>query len=97
MPEAERRRFVRHLQAHWDIHRHRLPPQLAERIENLRRSGKLQVHAGRIQKVIAVGCAACTSSGAHAAAAQLRSLSWIMVVNATGPELTTSSIQPTRW
>lgn len=54
MPHAERRRFVRHLQVHWDIHRHRLPPQLAERLDNLRRSGKLQIRAGRIQEVIAM-------------------------------------------
>lgn len=54
MPHAERRRFVRHLQVHWDIHRHRLPPQLAERLDNLRRSGKLQIRSGRIQDVIAV-------------------------------------------
>jgi uncharacterized NAD(P)/FAD-binding protein YdhS len=53
MPDAERRRFVRHLQVHWDIHRHRLPPQLTERIENLRRSGKLRIRAGRIQQIVA--------------------------------------------
>ena len=46
LPAAEQRRFVRHLQVHWDVHRHRLPPQLAERIEYLRRSGKLQVQRG---------------------------------------------------
>jgi hypothetical protein len=41
--------------AHWDIHRHRLPPQLAARIASLRRSGKLQVNAGRIDSVSAAG------------------------------------------
>jgi uncharacterized NAD(P)/FAD-binding protein YdhS len=51
LPEAERRRFVRHLQVHWDIYRHRLPPQLTARLETLRRSGKLQIKAGRIQRV----------------------------------------------
>jgi uncharacterized NAD(P)/FAD-binding protein YdhS len=38
LPAVERRRFMRHLQGHWDVHRHRLPPVLAERIDELRRS-----------------------------------------------------------
>ena len=54
----EQRRFVRHLQAHWDTHRHRLPPQLAARIASLRQSGRLHVNAGRIDSVIAAGGAA---------------------------------------
>ena len=32
LPDAEKRRFLRHLQVHWGSHRHRLPPQLAERL-----------------------------------------------------------------
>jgi uncharacterized NAD(P)/FAD-binding protein YdhS len=55
MPEAERRRFLRHLQGHWDVHRHRLPPQLAQRIEMLRRDGHLSINAGRIDRVVADG------------------------------------------
>ena len=55
LPDAEKRRFVRHLQVHWDTHRHRLPPQLAERLATLRRSGRLRVNAGRIQAVIPAG------------------------------------------
>jgi uncharacterized NAD(P)/FAD-binding protein YdhS len=52
LPELERRRFVRHLQCYWDIHRHRLPPALSSRIEYLRRSGKLQINAGRIERLV---------------------------------------------
>jgi uncharacterized NAD(P)/FAD-binding protein YdhS len=52
MPHAERRRFVRHVQVHWDIHRHRMPPQLSERIEALKRSGKLRIGAGRIEAIV---------------------------------------------
>lgn len=55
LPEAERRRFVRHLQGYWDVHRHRLPPNLSERIAHLRGGGKLQVNAGRILDVAALG------------------------------------------
>jgi uncharacterized NAD(P)/FAD-binding protein YdhS len=52
LPELEQRRFVRHLQCYWDVHRHRLPPVLSTRIEHLRRSGKLQINAGRIERLV---------------------------------------------
>jgi uncharacterized NAD(P)/FAD-binding protein YdhS len=51
LPEAERRRFVRHLQSHWDVHRHRLPPQMAAHMDTLRRSGMLEINAGRIHRL----------------------------------------------
>jgi uncharacterized NAD(P)/FAD-binding protein YdhS len=84
MPHAERRRFVRHLQVHWDIHRHRLPPQLAERIEALKRSGKLRIGAGRIEAVVAQDRRLKVSwrpRGAEASA----EMTVDMIVNATGP------------
>jgi uncharacterized NAD(P)/FAD-binding protein YdhS len=40
LPDAERRRFLRHLQARWSTYRHRLPPPLAERLASLRRNGR---------------------------------------------------------
>jgi uncharacterized NAD(P)/FAD-binding protein YdhS len=55
LPELEQRRFVRHLQCYWDVHRHRLPPALSTRIEYLRRSGKLRVNAGRIERLVPFG------------------------------------------
>jgi uncharacterized NAD(P)/FAD-binding protein YdhS len=85
MPEAERRRFVRHLQVHWDIYRHRLPPQITERLENLRRSGKLQVRAGRIQEVVAVDEKRLAVSWRPRGSATTAQLTVDMVVNATGP------------
>jgi uncharacterized NAD(P)/FAD-binding protein YdhS len=84
MPDPERRRFVRHLQVHWETFRHRLPPQLTERLENLRRSGKLNIRAGRIQEVVAV-------NGRLAVAWRPRGsggteqLTVDVLVNATGP------------
>jgi uncharacterized NAD(P)/FAD-binding protein YdhS len=55
LPLPERQRFVRHLQSYWDVHRHRLPPQLAERVDHLRRSGLLEINAGRIDQVAPAG------------------------------------------
>ena len=84
LPHAERRRFVRHLQVHWDTYRHRLPPQLAERIEHLRRSGKLQIHAGRIQGVTAAP-RGLRVTWRPRGSRTTQELTVDMVVNATGP------------
>jgi uncharacterized NAD(P)/FAD-binding protein YdhS len=85
LPEAERRRFVRHLQCYWDVHRHRLPPALSTRIEHLRRSGKLQINAGRIERLVPCGDqlrVLWRRRGAEASAELLVDA----VINATGPD-----------
>jgi uncharacterized NAD(P)/FAD-binding protein YdhS len=51
LSEAEQRRFLRHLRPWWDVHRHRIAPGVAARIEALRGSGRLEVAAGRIARV----------------------------------------------
>jgi uncharacterized NAD(P)/FAD-binding protein YdhS len=48
---TEQRRFLRHLRPWWDVHRHRIAPQVAARIEAMRRSGRLEVAAARIARV----------------------------------------------
>jgi uncharacterized NAD(P)/FAD-binding protein YdhS len=84
MPDTERRRFVRHLQVHWETFRHRLPPQLTERLENLRRSGKLNIRAGRIQGVVAVGRRLAVAWRPRGSGAT-EQLTVDALVNATGP------------
>ena len=46
-PEEQRLRFLRHLRPWWDVHRHRLAPAVADRIDTLRGDGRLQIVAGR--------------------------------------------------
>jgi uncharacterized NAD(P)/FAD-binding protein YdhS len=48
---AERQRFLRHLRPWWDVHRHRMAPAVADKIEAMRREWRLTVAAGRILKV----------------------------------------------
>jgi len=48
MSAADRRQFLRHLRPWWDVHRHRMPPAIADRIDAARARGQLQVHAGRL-------------------------------------------------
>ncbi len=45
--EAERARFLRHLRPWWDVHRHRLAPEVWERLQAIRDRGQLEVHAGK--------------------------------------------------
>jgi uncharacterized NAD(P)/FAD-binding protein YdhS len=54
----DKRRFLRHLRPWWDIHRHRLAPEVADRIDAARAAGQLTVDAGRILNYVPAGDAA---------------------------------------
>jgi uncharacterized NAD(P)/FAD-binding protein YdhS len=47
--EAQKRQFLRHLRPRWDIHRHRMAPRVAARLDGLVESGALTVMAGRLR------------------------------------------------
>lgn len=51
----ERRRFLRHLRPWWDVHRHRVAPQVASRLDHLTGGGRLSTCAGRIERITAAG------------------------------------------
>jgi uncharacterized NAD(P)/FAD-binding protein YdhS len=51
MPAIEKRRFLRHLRPWWDIHRHRLAPEVADRLRQALDGGRLEVIAGQITDV----------------------------------------------
>ena len=46
----QRAAFLRHARAHWDVHRHRLSPQVAERLARMRADGRLRVLAGKLER-----------------------------------------------
>ena len=46
---SERARFMRHVRPYWEVHRHRLAPQVAERLQALVDEGRLAYLAGRFQ------------------------------------------------
>ncbi len=48
---SERSRFLRHLRPWWDVHRHRIAPDVHEALEKLIADDRLDVHAGRLENV----------------------------------------------
>ncbi|MFT0858867.1 FAD/NAD(P)-binding protein [Ancylobacter sp. G4_0304] len=48
LPDAERRRFLRHLRSLWMVHRHRLAPDVALRLQRLRDIGRLEIITARV-------------------------------------------------
>jgi uncharacterized NAD(P)/FAD-binding protein YdhS len=85
LTSPERRQFLRHIRPHWEVHRHRLAPAIADVLDGMRGDGQLTVCAGRVGSIDWKG-------GAFDLAARLRSEEgtsrfapdW--VVNCTGPQ-----------
>ncbi|MEH3103902.1 MAG: FAD/NAD(P)-binding protein [Sphingomonas phyllosphaerae] len=80
-----RARFLRHLRPWWDVHRHRLAPAVADRIDALVTSGRLEVVAGKL--------VAATADGAQALLewrprgdSETRRFRAARIVNCTGPQ-----------
>jgi uncharacterized NAD(P)/FAD-binding protein YdhS len=85
LPQRERRRFLRHLRCYWDVHRHRLPPRSSAALRQLRHSGELVVHAGRILRFTSEGQrirVTWRARGEH----RSQTLLVDRVVNCTGPD-----------
>jgi uncharacterized NAD(P)/FAD-binding protein YdhS len=51
LDDTERRRFLRHLRPWWDVHRHRMAPAVADRIEYAIQQGSLTLVAGRFAEI----------------------------------------------
>ena len=85
LPESERRRFLRHVRVYWDVHRHRLPESTVQKVEQHLRSGWLQVHSGRIERIEHGGEALNVRFRARDSG-EPRGLEVDRVVNCTGPD-----------
>lgn len=80
----ERGRFLRHLRPYWDVHRHRIAPEVATRLDALRTEGRLEVRAAKVVAAQADsdGLAVDLRPRGHAAIETLRVA---RTVNCTGP------------
>jgi uncharacterized NAD(P)/FAD-binding protein YdhS len=48
LPIEEQRRFVRHARAYWDVHRHRVAPEIADLLDDMRSDGLVRLHTGTV-------------------------------------------------
>jgi uncharacterized NAD(P)/FAD-binding protein YdhS len=83
LSEREQRQFMRHLRAWWDVHRHRMPPQIADRIDAARASGQLRLRAGRIAGMAVSHGQACVTLRSRAGGDQ-ETLTAARVIDCTG-------------
>ena len=51
LPLEEKKRFARHARPWWDVHRHRIAPEVSQRLQEMIAEGRLEIVAGRIQSV----------------------------------------------
>ena len=81
----ERRRFLRHLRPYWETHRHRSSPETALAIEELVEAGRLEIVAGRIERLTEdAGAVAVTLRRRRTAEPETIRVG--KVINCTGPD-----------
>jgi len=85
LSDSERARFLRHARSYWDIHRHRVPAAVLARLDALRATGQLSVHAGRLRSLQAHG-SGVRATWSIRGAARMQTLEAAAVVNCTGPD-----------
>jgi uncharacterized NAD(P)/FAD-binding protein YdhS len=85
LDHGERRRFLRHVRAYWDIHRHRLPEANWSRLQQMRRTGTLTLHAGRLVHLERAGRRVRVLYQARGTTLT-RTLVVDRVINCTGPD-----------
>ncbi|HEX7782960.1 MAG TPA: FAD/NAD(P)-binding protein [Sphingobium sp.] len=83
--EEEQRRFLRHLRPYWDVHRHRLAPDVAQRIAAMQADGRLTFAAGRVTRVAATDGALAVAWQPRGASAESR-MQVSRIINCTGPQ-----------
>ena len=50
LPRLEQQRMLRHAAPYWDVHRHRIAPEIGQIVQNFLVSGQLETFAGRIRR-----------------------------------------------
>jgi uncharacterized NAD(P)/FAD-binding protein YdhS len=81
---AERRRFLRHIRPWWEVGRHRLAPEVHDRLDRLRDEGLVEVAAGRLQ-TLALVRGGVEAKWAPRGGGPVLSRCFSVVVNCVGP------------
>lgn len=84
LDEREQRRFLRHARPWWDVHRHRIAPEVAQAIKAMVAEGRLEVGAGRVRSARGVdGEIEVTIARRGGAREEVRRFGYVF--NCTGP------------
>ena len=88
LSRPERGRFLRHLRALWEPHRHRAAPEALAVKDELERDGRLVCHRGRIERIAEAdgGSALEVTFQPRGGGGRRAALRVSYVVNCTGPE-----------
>jgi uncharacterized NAD(P)/FAD-binding protein YdhS len=81
----QRAAFLRHARAFWDVHRHRLSPQVAETLARMRTDGALRVLAGKLARVGVLEDGRVGAVWRPRGEVQTWRLEVDLVINCTGP------------
>jgi len=85
LPLEEKRRFLRHLRSHWEVHRHRIAPEIGDVLADMKAGGMVHTYAGRMIRYSETGGIAKVSYRERFSRNK-RSLKVNRVVNCTGSE-----------
>jgi uncharacterized NAD(P)/FAD-binding protein YdhS len=85
LSDKSKARFLRHVRPFWEVHRHRMAPQVAARLEQAIAENRLVIHRGRIASIErAEGTALNVKLKPHGR--QVKTIGTDIVVNCTGPD-----------
>ncbi len=84
LSEAEQRRVFRHAKTWWDIHRHRMAPEINGKVQDALARGQLIVHAGRLRQIKAERTGLATSIATRSG--ERLALTIERIINCTGPD-----------
>ena len=86
LPRAEQRRFLRHARPYWEVHRHRVAPEIGSLLAAQTRDSRIETHAGRVTQYCEdVDGVEVTYRDRKTG--ELASLRVDRVINCTGPEV----------
>lgn len=81
----QRAGFLRHARAYWDVHRHRLAPEVAQTVARMRADGRLRVLAGKLDRADLLPGGQVGAVWRPRGEVQTWRLEVDLVVNCTGP------------
>jgi uncharacterized NAD(P)/FAD-binding protein YdhS len=86
LSRQERRRFLRHARPYWEVHRHRVAPEIGVALASQIQNGWIEIHAGRIV-AYAEDADGIDVTYRGRKSGELESLRVGRVINCTGPEV----------